>query len=456
MCGCRLLIAALLSAVFAAPASAQYSKAVFLELARDPGRADVPRTAAQLALAGLTSSATTDEAIVRPANLLLGRGDEVVISYGAFLFRRSELTNTPRQLPPFDPARRVSPRSTAPVAFAAAAMRRANWAAAAYYDASPRYAHAFSTQSATLFSASLFPTFIQYDATATASLRQSTVRVGGSVAIGSANRASVGLGVSAVRFDYRAAAVDEILVTSSTIADPTRRTFCCRFDEDRVAIRGWAPALALSGAFTPVPAMTITARWRLEPAFAGSRELSIAQGSQREKYAERVEFHLPRAYGIGAIVRVGATSVAAELARARYADVFSPIEARPADPNYRCGGITVIECGAWGFPYHATRDTFTFAVAAERGIRVSTGRFVLRGGVAHEPGYSLARRSDDPSSRRSVPAPPVVTEFEPPRESATWLSGGVAYEWRRAEVAFGIARAHHQMRLLVDVRLRSR
>ena len=80
----------------------------------------------------------------------------------------------------------------------------------------------------------------------------------------------------------------------------------------------------------------------------------------------------------------------------------------------------------------------------------------LRAGIAYEPGYTLARLATDVSTRRTLdlPAPPIVTELEPPRESATWLSAGVAYRMRAAEI--GVGHANNQTRLLVDLRLRSR
>jgi hypothetical protein len=70
----------------------------------------------------------------------------------------------------------------------------------------------------------------------------------------------------------------------------------------------------------------------------------------------------------------------------------------------------------------------------------------------------LARLATDVSTRRtlSLPAPPIVTEFEPPHESATWLSAGVAYRMRAAEIGAGVGHAKNQTRLLVDLRLRSR
>ena len=444
--------------MFAVPAHAQYSQALFLELARDPGRADVPKTAASLALAGVPlRSGTADEAVVRPGSLMLGRGTDLVVSYGSFFYRREELTSTPNQLPPFDPSRRLSPQSSTAVGYMAAATRRANWAAAAFYDASARQGHAFTTDSATLVFASLFPTLLHETATGTASLHQSTVRLGGSVAVGG-RRVAAGISVSAVRLEYVARALDEITITSRSIPDPSLKTFCCRVDEDRVEIRDWAPAFALSGIVRPSAHLTLTARWRAEPAFTTVRELSIVQGLQRQVQTDDVKFRPPAAYAVGAIALAGSTSVTTELARHLYEDVFSPLAPPAVDAGFRCGAIAVSLCGGWGFPYHATKNTTTIKVAVEHAIGVGSGRLALRGGFAYEPGYTLARRADHASTRRELrfPSPPVVSEFEPPRESLTWISAGVGYEWPRTEIAFGIGRAKHQTRVLVDVRLRSR
>src|SRR5437762_7245745 len=87
------------------PAAAQtaYSQPLFLELVRDPGRADVPRTAKALALAGAAvTSGTADDAVASPGSLMLGSGTDFVVSYGSFSYARNELANTPNQSPPFD------------------------------------------------------------------------------------------------------------------------------------------------------------------------------------------------------------------------------------------------------------------------------------------------------------------------------------------------------------------
>lgn len=79
----------------------------------------------------------------------------------------------------------------------------------------------------------------------------------------------------------------------------------------------------------------------------------------------------------------------------------------------------------------------------------------MLGGVALEQGYTLARAATDPSrTGGAFPAPPIVSEHEPPREGHTWLSFGAAYAWGRFEIAAGFGRTEHQSRLLTDFRMR--
>ena len=445
-----------------AAAQAQYSQPMFLELVRDPGRADVPKTAKSLALAGVAvTSGTADDAVASPGSLMLGSGTDVVASYGSFSYARNEVANTPNQLPPFDPTRRISAASTTPVGYVAVATRGARWAAAGFYDATSRQTHAFATAKSTLFSTSLFPTTLIETGTGAASMSQSATRVGGSVAAGSRRaRAGVGVSVYMIRSDYVAEATDTIEVGSSSISNPIFTTFCCIVDRDRVEIQNWAPGVAVSGVIAPARHLTLAARWRREPTFQAVRELSLTQrpATPESRLNHDVEFRLPAGYGVSAIATAGATTILADLSRELYAGVFSPLMSATFDPNYVCGQLVPGACPGWNFPYHDTKDTTTVKVAIEQTIPVGRSRMALRGGIAFEPGYTLARLATDPSTRRtlSLPAPPIVTDLEPPRESSTWLSAGVAYAWGAAEIGAGVGHAHDQTRLLVDVRLRSR
>ena len=454
-----LLLAAMCLVAYAAPAAAQYSQSLFLELVRDPGRADEPRTAKSLALAGVQAgSGAADDAVVSPGSLMLGSGTDLVVSFGSFFYARNELINTPRQLPPFDPTRTLSPTSTTPVGYVAVATRRPRWAAAGFYDATSRHAHAFTTAKASLFATYLFPTIIIETGTGAASTSQSATRVGGSIAVGDqTSRVGVGVSVYMVRLNYLATAADTVEITSSSFANPNLTTFCCVLDQDRVEFRDWGPGFAVSGVVTPVRHFTLAARWRHEPTFSAVRELSISR-QPPFRFSQEVQFRLPGAYGVSVIATAGATTILAELSRERYAGVFSPVMSSTVDPNYICGQIAAAYCPGWNFPYHDTNDTTTIKAALEHTLAAGSGRLALRGGIAYEPGYTLARSAGDVSTRRtlSLPAPPIVTEFEPPRESSTWLSTGLAYAWRSAEIGVGVGHANHQTRLLVDVRVRSR
>jgi hypothetical protein len=462
----RLLLAALCVIVPTAPvgAQAQYSQPLFLELVRDPGRADVPRSAKSLALAGVAvTSGSADDAVASPGSLMLGSGTDLVASYGWFSYARNELANTPNQLPPFDPTRQISTASTTPVGYVAVATRGPRWAAAGFYDATARQSHAFATAKSTLFSTSLFPTTLIENGTGAASISQSAVRVGGSFAAGSRRaRAGVGVSLYMVRLNYVAEATDTIEVGSSSFLNPIITTVCCIVDRDRVEIHEWAPGMAVSGVIAPVRYLTLAARWRREPTFQAVRELSLSvpqpPGTRESRIDHNVEFRLPAGYGVSAIATAGATTILADLSREMYAGAFSPVMSATFDPNYICGNVVPAGCEGWNFPYHDTADTTTVKVGFEQTFPAGRGRFALRGGVAFEPAYTLARLATDPSTRRtlSLPAPPIVTEFEPPRESSTWLSTGASYAWSAAEIGVGVGHAHEQTRLLIDVRLRSR
>ena len=451
-------------AAHAAPAAGQYSHPLLLELARDPGRSDVPRTAKALALGGASlGSGTADDAVANPGSLMLGTGTDVIASYGSSFYQRQELVNTPKQLPPFDPARRVSPRSTAPVGFAAVATRGSRWAAAGFYDATSRYAHTFATDKAQLFFTALFPTVLSEKGSGAASIAQSSTRIGGAFAAGSRN-ARVGVGVSAylVRMNYIAEATDTIEVGSSGFATPVFTTTCCMIDRDRVDLHGWGSGLAVSAIVTPVRHLTLGARWHHEPTFDTIRQWSSSGLGARPPlgFDAPVQFRLPGSYGVSAIVTGGSTTILAELSREMYGGAFLPLTPSTFDPNYNCGQIKYPypSCPGWGFAYHDTRDTTTVKGAIEQVLAAGRNEIALRAGIAYEPGYTLARLATDVSTRRTLelPAPPIVTEFEPPRESATWLSAGVAYRMRAAEIGVGVGRASNQTRLLVDLRLRPR
>ena len=452
-----LLLTGLCAWLQASTALAQYSHAIFLELVRDPGRADVPRSARSLAMAGDDLSAGGAEAAVTsPGALMLGTGTDWVFSAGAAMYGRDELVETPRQLPPFEPARSAGAHSSTPVGFAGVAARGQHWAAAGFFDRSARLEHTFTTRKAELFQTALFPTLVIESGTGTASLSQSTTRIGGSLAVGSrSKRLGAGVSVSAVRVRYVAQATDSIEVVTRSF-DLVTRTFCCVVDEDGVAFDEWKPAIAASGVFAPVAHLTLTARWRHDPAYSTTRQLTVTRQSQEDVFTQDVHFDVPDVYGFGAIVAGGGTMASVEVSRARYARVFSPTMSATFDPNYVCGTVTVAQCAGWNFPYHETKDATTVRAGVEQQMPLGRGRIVLRAGLAHEAGYTLARSASDESTRRrlSLPAPPIVTSLEPPREDSTWLSGGVGYAWDGGEIAFGVGHINAQSRVLVDLRLR--
>src|SRR5439155_25048795 len=167
--------------------------------------------------------------------------------------------------------------------------------------------------------------------------------------------------------------------------------------------------------------------------FQAVREVSLTYPppTPASRLNHDVQFRLPGGYGVSAIATAGGTTILAELSREMYAGVFSPLMSATFDPNYVCGQLVPAGCTGWNFPYHDTKDTTTVKVAIEQTLSAGRGRLALRGGIAYEPGYTLARLATDPSTGRltRLPAPPIVTAFERPRESLTLLSTGVGYAW---------------------------
>ena len=440
--------------VAAAPARGQYAQPLFLEAARDPGRADVAKTARQLALGGIEAvSGTADEAAVSPGLLTAGTpAVDLVFSFGHFRYARQELTNTAAQLPPRDPARTLSATSSRPVGYFAVAARRSRWSIAGFLDASSRYAQAFETRKAPVFGLALFPTLIQEDASGRASVTQSLTRTGGAIAIGG-RRAGAGAGLYLVHFRHDIDALTSIEIGSSSFSDPVFRTRCCVPDSDRVAFDGWSAGLSVSGHYAPIPHLRVTARWRRDPAFAADRHGSREQDAT----VQRVELDLPDAFAAGVVVTLRRTILAAEAGREMYAGTFSPA-GRTSDPNQICGRLRneySDYCYGWNFPYHDTRDVTVLRAGIEHAVPAGRAHLLLRTGIAREPGYTLARRATDPSTARSFefPPPPIVAPFEPPREDLTWLSLGGAWSWARAEIGVGLSWTDNQKRALVDFRL---
>jgi hypothetical protein len=453
----RLLLAVACVAGVPRLARAQYSQPLFLEAARDPGRAEPPLTARSLALGGVrAASGSAEDAVGSAATLAFGSGTDLVVSGGVFRLARNELVATPSQLPPWDPARARSPWSGSAVGLVAAAGRRAGWAAAAFFDASGRYDHSFATERATLAYQALQGTSFSYRGQGRASASVSTERLGGALARTLAGgRLSVGASVYAVRLAYQVSGDALVEAWSKLYTDP-QETYRYTWNErDEVAFRATRPGWSVSAAVTPRSQVMLTARWTREPAFDTTRVLSVTGGLSRPPVGGNVRFEMPDTWAVGARLALGRTLAAGEVARTGYSVTFGPETDAGSPP---CQVLTSVYCDGWGFTSHRPADSTSVRLGLEQRVGPGSGRggLLLRGGLAFEQGYWLGRAaSDSGRNGQTLPAPPIVSDYEPPRDAFTWVTAGAAYRRGGVEIGAGAGYANHQLRLLVDLRLGS-
>lgn len=448
-------IAACLAVACAAPALAQYSQPLFLEVARDPGRADVPVTARSLALGGLQLGSTgADMSLVNPALLGFGTGTDLTVSFGGLWYSREELITTPNQLPPWDPAREETDRTDSPLGYGAVVSHTGRFAFAVFFDATSRLRHTFTTSQATLAFASSSGFGYEYRGQGTASVDLAAPHIGGSVAVTLVpGRLSIGLALSAIRLDGQVSS--EVAMEARTFPPSDSPWTAVGVERDAVDFGAWAPGVVLSAAFRPADWVTLSARWRHEPAFNAERRLTEAPGLSNVSVEEPVEFDLPDSLGLGAAFSLGKTVLGVELLRSQYADVFGP---RPAQPfNSACDTLTTVYCPGWAFTGHTTSDATRVAGGVEQSVPAGGSSFLLRVGAGYEQTNTLARSSSDPSrSGGMLPEPPVVSEFEPPREAAAWFSAGLGYRRGPFEVGTGFEAGSSSLRILADLRFQLR
>jgi hypothetical protein len=448
------IVATVWLCVVALPAFAQVatSPALFLETVRDPGSTDVPSTARSLALGGVRfGSGRADEALASPASLMLGAGSDVIGSGGPFFYARDELVNTPDRFPPRDPARRRSPSSRSLPAFAAFATRHRTWAVAGFYDSSAKFEHSFDTATSNIFFTALQGTFLSEDGTGHASVSQQVSRIGAAAAIGPpSHRAALGIAVAAVRLDYDVAAHVHVDGQSSAFGGPIAR-FTAEHD-NRVSFLDWGPAFVISGMARPITNVIVAGRWERNPEFSATRTIVIEERGQTVRDDNTVRFQPPSTYAIGVSVTAHRTVIAGEIARTRFSQAFQPV--LRTSGSDRCA-IPQLYCPGWGIANYEPADATTWRAGIEQGIHTTTGAFIVRGGASFQGAYTVGRQTSDPfrNGGRS-PAPPFLSDYEPPREDSTWVTGGVAYAWRQYEVAFGVGRSQTQTRLLADFRVR--
>lgn len=447
-------LALCLAAACASPALAQYSQPIFLEAARDPGQADVPVTARSLALGGLQiGSHGADMSLVNPALLAFGRGTDLAASGGGAWHARDELVATPAQLPPRDPTRARTSRTGAPIAYGALATRVGPFAFAGFYDASSRLQHTFSTSLATLAFATVYGFGYEHrgQGTATADIRAR--RIGGSVAFAPVpGRLSIGLSVWGVRLDYRVSS--EVAVETRSFTPAASPWTSAGVDQDGVEFHSWGPGFVLAAAARPAAWVTLSGRWRHEPAFDAVRHLAEAPGLSNVTVDEPVRFDLPDTVSVGAAFEAAKTVVGVEVSRSRYATAFGPAE---SGPGFGCGQLTTVYCSGWAFETHAPANATRLAGGIEHAFGAGRGEIVLRGGAGYEQAYTLARSASDPArDGGALPAAPVVSDFEPPRDPATVLGFGLGWRLARWEIGGALSVAGPHLRFLADLRVQLR
>lgn len=435
--------------------NANTSSAIFLEAVRDPGRPDRAPTGRSLALGGLRStSGQADDAVTDPGRIMLASGTDLVVSLGPFFYSRDELVTSPAQFPPTDPSRQRSPASRTTPFYAAFAARRGIWAAAGFYDNTTRFAHAFETAQSTVFFTALQGTFVQEDALARASVQQRVSRTGGSVALGDpAHRFGVGISLYAVRFDYAVSTHVHFDTSGRFAGGPIGHSTAEQ--DNAVTFLDWGTGFTISAAVRPTRSVTLGGRWQREPGFTSTRRFVTETQLETTRTEDTVELQLPPTYSFGVTVTGDRTTVAGEYSRTNYSDAFQPILGTGKfgecnNPELRCPG--------WNIANYLPANAGTWRAGIEHRIPVSAGTFILRAGGAFEEGYTAARPTDDSSNPlrngSRLPAPPVVGEYEPPRERSVWMTGGFAYAWRLYEIGVGAGRSDTELRLLADIRVR--
>jgi hypothetical protein len=346
----------------------------------------------------------------------------------------------------------MTDKHSVPLAQFAAATRRSNWAAAAFFERGSRYSHAFATDRTELRVSPLAGAVVIETGSGRAQVGQTIARVGGAVAVGT-GRYGLGASIYAVRLAHTINATTRIEIAGRFLPTDPLIVRCCVDETDRVALRDWSMGFSVSGHAPAGEHVAVMARWRHEPRFATTRLTRRVGLDNDQTFTLPFDFYvdLPDTAAAGLAVRGSRFRLTGEWAWHDYGSAYSPTG--PLQPGYdSCQPHDVRqECG--NFPNYETRSTFAIRSGVERAVRLGPGQLFLRGGLALEPGYTLARETR--TVDRSPSLPPLESDWEPPRERLTWISGGAAYSWDRVEIGIGAGFANGQTRLLADLRLSS-
>ena len=356
------LVTALL--VVPVPALAQfYAHPLFVEAARDPGRAEQPTSPLALATGGQIAAGSPEAAMFAPSTLMSARDTGVALWGGSARYRRSEFTLTPALLS--SGAETREPAETGARVFGAvAADRGADWALALFIDSS-KLAHRFGTETNRLTQMFAHGSASWVDGTGAVDVSAGVTRFGGSVAFLPVRYVAVGVSVYAVRLRHSVTAGVETTSCSFLAGQPT---VCGPAVMDTVAsvIADTKTGLAVSTTIGD-ERLSATGRWRREPRFEG------------ERAGLAVTLDLPdvRAVSVRAAFRL--TSISAEVAQERRGGTF----ALDPDAPSHCGAARIPDCPGWGFGEFELDDAVVVRAGVEQ--RIPNTPLTILAGAASEP-----------------------------------------------------------------------
>jgi hypothetical protein len=346
-----------------APALAQfYAHPLFVEAARDPGRAEQATSPMALATGGQLGAGSPEAAMFAPSTLMTARDTGVAFWGGSSRYRRTEFTLTPGLLSSGTDVR--EPAETGARAFGAvAADRGSDWALALFIDSSA-LAHRFGTETNRLTQMFAHGSASWVDGTGAVDVSSRVTRFGGSLAFQPARYVAIGASLYAVRLRHAITADIETSVCGFLAGEPTR----CSPGSDTAAseIADTRTGMAFSATIGN-DRLSVTGRWRREPRFEG------------ERAGQAIVLDLPdvRAVGMRATSRL--TSISAEVSQERRSGTFA---SNPDAPEY-CGAARIPDCPGWGFGEFELEDALAVRAGIEQ--RIPNTRLTLLLGAATEP-----------------------------------------------------------------------
>lgn len=356
-----LLVIAVL--VIPAPCLAQfYAHPLFVEAARDPGRAEQLTSPFALAIGGQMTAGSPEAAMFASSTLMAARDTRAALWGGVSRYRRTEFTLTPALLSS-GTATRESADTWARNGGAVAAGGGARWAMAAFIDSSG-FAHRFATATNRLTQTFAHGSASWVDGAGSASVSARVTRVGGSVAFLPVRHFAIGASVYAVRLRHAVTADLDLSSCSSSVTLPTR---CFPLEDTAAsAIAGTKTGFSLSTTIG-TERFSATARWRREPRFDGLRA------------GQPVVLDLPDVRAINVRAVLGLTSISAEVSQEQRGSTFA---LDPGAPEY-CGAARIPDCPGWGFGEFKLEDALVVRAGVEQ--RIPNTPLTLRAGAATEP-----------------------------------------------------------------------